>query len=106
MPEDLRIEADKVREVASEVSSIATSFDEMKSYATLSQLGSGHFGNVQGLSQSAGAYPEKSLELAESLGRAATFLKDYATRLNKSASLTEGNDLESAWTVTTKGEGV
>ncbi|WP_216210431.1 hypothetical protein [Amycolatopsis aidingensis] len=106
MAGDMRIEPDQVKQVAKDVSSMATSLTEMRGYAERSELGTQHFGNIRALSEAAAAYPARALELAESVGRAAEFLNDFATRLNKSATMTEERDLESAWTIKSTEDGV
>ncbi|GAB3486540.1 hypothetical protein [Amycolatopsis cihanbeyliensis] len=105
MAGDMRIEPEQVKQVAKDVSSVATSLTEMQGYAEQSELDAQHFGNIRALSEAAAEYPAKALELAESVGRAAEFLNDFATRLNKSATMTEEDDLNSAWTISSTEDG-
>ncbi|MEC3980230.1 hypothetical protein [Amycolatopsis sp. H20-H5] len=101
---DLHIEPDQVKKVAGEVSSMATSFDEMKSYTAKSQLAASHFGKIPGLSESAGAYVAKAQELGASVAKAGAFLKDYATRLNQSATLHGEHEQEATWGINKTGK--
>ncbi|MEU4668990.1 hypothetical protein AB0F91_13665 [Amycolatopsis sp. NPDC023774] len=97
------IEPDQVKNVANEVSSMATSFDEMKTYTAQSQLTPAHFGKIPGLSEAAGAYVAKAQALGDSATKGGAFLKDYATRLNQSATLHSENEQERAWGITDAG---
>jgi hypothetical protein len=48
----------------------------------------------------------KAQEMGESLTKAAAFVKDYATRLNKSATLNEETEQENTWGMTDTGKGL
>jgi len=103
---DFYIEPDQVKKIATDVSSIGTSLDEMKTYTAQSQLAQAHFGRIPGLSGAAGAYVTKAQEMGESLTKASAFVKDYATRLNKSATLNEETEQENTWGMTDTGKGL
>jgi hypothetical protein len=103
---DFYIEPDQVKKIASDISSIGTSLDEMKTYTAQSQLSQAHFGRIPGLSASAAAYVAKAQEMGESLTKAAAFVKDYATRLNQSATLNQETEQENAWGMTNTANGL
>ncbi|HWD04200.1 MAG TPA: hypothetical protein VG674_17310 [Amycolatopsis sp.] len=102
---DFTIEPDQVKNVANEVSSIATSFDEMKTYTAQSQLAPAHFGKIPGLSEAAGAYVAKAQALGDSATKGGAFLKEYATRLNESATKHTEMEQEATWGITDAGRG-
>jgi hypothetical protein len=101
---EFHIEPDQVKKVATDVASMATSFKEMKTYTAQSQLAAGHFGKIPGLSEAAAAYVAKAQALGDSATKGAAFLDDYATRLNKSATLHAENEQESTWDVRDAGK--
>ncbi|GAB3380180.1 hypothetical protein [Amycolatopsis echigonensis] len=99
------IEPDQVTKVANDVSTMSTSFKEIKTYTAQSQLAPGHFGKIPGLSEAAGAYVAKMQALGDSAAKGSTFLGGFAERLNTSVTLHSENEQENAWGVTNAGKG-